>query len=254
MAKSDTSLAPDISNFFVHLLQTRCHLHSARTIDEAAQLDQNVHHFTMFHWACLRASAIIVCGIAPNGAMGIGQEDNMKTTLSRRSTAPIFALATTLPEPRELRFISHRLISSALHSLAFTSHLAVISLVGMALISATCGARLPFNAYSIDDPGLCHLIAALLVFCAVATARTDWQTARRTDDTLVYFGMVGVLLGLIMTVTKLSTSQADTLDNFKNILSSIYVDSATELYANLVACVGYLRLGTNAHLLAKQNV
>ena len=34
----------------------------------------------------------------------------------------------------------------------------------------------------------------------------------------------------------------------------IYVGAGIALYTNLLACIGYLWLGTNAHLLARQEV
>ena len=38
------------------------------------------------------------------------------------------------------------------------------------------------------------------------------------------------------------------------MVTAIYVGAGTALYTNLLACIGYLWLGTNAHLLARQEV
>ena len=43
-------------------------------------------------------------------------------------------------------------------------------------------------------------------------------------------------------------------EDFKQVVTSIYIGSGTALYTNLLACIGYLWLGTNAHLLARQEV
>jgi len=67
------------------------------------------------------------------------------------------------------------------------------------------------------------------------------------------FGAITVL-GLIMTVSNLTSANAQSFDNFKTIVAAIYIGSGTALYTNLLACIGYLWLGTNAHLLARQEV
>jgi heme A synthase len=99
-----------------------------------------------------------------------------------------------------------------------------------------------------------YLIAVLFLAGLVAVARRDWQTVRWSGNALVYLGMVGTVLGLIMTVSGLSADNAQSFDNFKTIVSSIYIGSGTALYTNLLACIGYLWLGTNAHLLAREEV
>ncbi len=66
--------------------------------------------------------------------------------------------------------------------------------------------------------------------------------------------MVGTVLGLIITVSSLSAADAQSFESFKRIVSAIYIGSGTALYTNLIACIGYLWLGTNAHLLARQEV
>jgi hypothetical protein len=100
---------------------------------------------------------------------------------------------------------------------------------------------------------MCYLITALFLAALVAVSRQDWQTVRWAGNALVYLGMVGTVLGLIITVNNLST-EASGFEDFKEVVSSIYIGSATALYTNLLACIGYLWLGTNAHLLARQEV
>ena len=41
---------------------------------------------------------------------------------------------------------------------------------------------------------------------------------------------------------------------FHSRVGNYYIGSGTALYTNLLACIGYLWLGTNAHLLARQEV
>ena len=88
----------------------------------------------------------------------------------------------------------------------------------------------------------------------VAVAFKDWQTVRWTGNSLVYLGMVGTVLGLIMTVSDLSVDKTQSFESFKAIITAIYVGAGIALYTNLLACIGYLWLGTNAHLLARQEV
>jgi hypothetical protein len=101
---------------------------------------------------------------------------------------------------------------------------------------------------------MCYLITLLFMAGLVATVRKDWQTVRWLGNVLVYLGMVGTVLGLIITVSNLSADKMQSFDSFKAIISAIYVGSGIALYANLLACIGYLWLGTNAHLLARQEV
>ena len=65
---------------------------------------------------------------------------------------------------------------------------------------------------------------------------------------------LGTVLGLIMTVSDLSVDKAQSFESFKAIITSIYVGAGIALYTNLLACIGYLWLGTNAHLLAREEV
>ncbi len=48
--------------------------------------------------------------------------------------------------------------------------------------------------------------------------------------------------------------QAQSFESFKQVVTAIYIGAGTALYTNLLACIGYLWLGTNAHLLARQEV
>src|SRR6185437_15583743 len=95
--------------------------------------------------------------------------------------------------------------------------------------------------------------AALFGWGLICCLRKDWQSVRWAGNALVYLGMVGTVLGLIITVSDLSVDKQG-FDDFKQVISSIYVGSATALYTNLLACIGYLWLGTNAHFLARQEV
>ena len=99
-----------------------------------------------------------------------------------------------------------------------------------------------------------YLITALFVIGLVSVARKDWQSVRWIGNTLVFLGMVGTVLGLIMTVSNLSVDNAQNFEGFKAIITAIYIGAGIALYTNLLACIGYLWLGTNAHLLARQEV
>jgi hypothetical protein len=136
----------------------------------------------------------------------------------------------------------------------FVARFAVINLVGLAMIAAAWAEGLLFKPYQADSSGMCYLITILFLAGLVAVFRKDWQTVRWAGNALVYLGMVGTVLGLIITVSDLTVDKAQNFDNFKTIVSSIYIGSGTALYTNLLACIGYLWLGTNAHLLARQEV
>jgi hypothetical protein len=136
----------------------------------------------------------------------------------------------------------------------FFARFAVINLVGLALLAAAWAEDLLLKPYRADESGMCYVITALFLAALVAVARQDWQTVRWAGNALVYLGMVGTLLGLIMTVSDLSVEKAQSFESFKTIVTAIYVGSGIALYTNLLACVGYLWLGTNAHLLARQEV
>jgi NADH:ubiquinone oxidoreductase subunit 2 (subunit N) len=136
----------------------------------------------------------------------------------------------------------------------FLARFAVINLIGVALLAAAWAEDLLLKPYRADESGMCYLITVLFAVGLVAVLRKDWQTVRWTGNTLVYLGMVGTVLGLIMTVSDLSVDKAQSFESFKAIIAAIYVGAGIALYTNLLACIGYLWLGTNAHLLARQEV
>ena len=137
---------------------------------------------------------------------------------------------------------------------AFAARFAVINLVGVALLAAAWAENLLMKPFQADSSGMCYLITALFLAGLIAVYRRDWQTVRWTGNVLVYLGMVGTVLGLIMTVSDLSAEKAQSFESFKAVITAIYIGSGTALYTNLIACIGYLWLGTNAHLLARQEV
>jgi uncharacterized membrane protein AbrB (regulator of aidB expression) len=136
----------------------------------------------------------------------------------------------------------------------FFARFAVINLVGVALLAAAWAEGLLLKPYRADASGMCYLITVLFLVGLVAVSRKDWQTVRWLGNSLVYLGMVGTVLGLIMTVSDLSVDKAQSFESFKTIVTAIYVGAGIALYTNLLACIGYLWLGTNAHLLARQEV
>jgi len=152
------------------------------------------------------------------------------------------------PSPRPATLAS-RVVQSP-----FFARFIVINLVGVALLAAAWAEGLLLKPYRADTSGMCYLITALFLAGLIAVSRKDWQTVRWTGNTLVYLGMVGTVLGLIMTVSDLSVDKAQSFESFKAIVTAIYVGAGTALYTNLLACIGYLWLGTNAHLLARQEV
>lgn len=145
-------------------------------------------------------------------------------------------------------------LSSRMARVPFLARFAIINLVGAALLAAAWAEGLLLKPYRADESGMCYLITVLFVVGLISVARKDWQTVRWIGNTLVYLGMVGTVLGLIMTVSDLSVDKAQSLESFKAIITAIYVGAGIALYTNLLACIGYLWLGTNAHLLARQEV
>jgi hypothetical protein len=139
-------------------------------------------------------------------------------------------------------------------SRAFLARFTVLNLIGAALLLASWAAGLLYRPYAADSSGMCWLITLLFAWGLVCVLRQDWQSVRWSGNALVYLGMVGTVLGLIITVSQLSADQAQSFDDFKQVVTSIYIGSATALYTNLLACIGYLWLGTNAHLLAREEV
>jgi len=137
---------------------------------------------------------------------------------------------------------------------AFAARFVVLNLVGAALVLAAWAEGLAYKPYAADSSGMCWLITALFLWGLVSVSRKDWQSVRWAGNALVYLGMVGTVLGLIITVSDLSADKGQSFEDFKQVVTAIYIGSATALYTNLLACIGYLWLGTNAHLLARQEV
>jgi NADH:ubiquinone oxidoreductase subunit 2 (subunit N) len=136
----------------------------------------------------------------------------------------------------------------------FAARFAVLNLIGAALIAGAWAEGWLLKPFQADSSGMCYLITVLFGWGLACCLRRDWQSVRWVGNALVYLGMVGTVLGLIITVSDLSADKAETFESFKSIVASIYVGSGTALYTNLLACIGYLWLGTNAHLLARQEV
>ncbi len=137
---------------------------------------------------------------------------------------------------------------------AFVARFTVINLVGAALVAAAWVEGLALKPYQADSSGMCFLITALFLWGLWRTFWRDWQAVRWIGNTLVYLGMVGTVLGLVVTVSALSVDQVQSFESFKAIIEAIFVGSGTALYTNLLACIGYLWLGTNAQLLARQEI
>jgi NADH:ubiquinone oxidoreductase subunit 2 (subunit N) len=136
----------------------------------------------------------------------------------------------------------------------FVPRFAVLNLIGAALIGAAWAQGLLFKPFQADSSGMCYLITVLFAWGLACCLRRDWQSVRWVGNALVYLGMVGTVLGLIITVSDLSADKAESFESFRQIVTAIYIGSGTALYTNLLACIGYLWLGTNAHLLARQEV
>ncbi len=137
---------------------------------------------------------------------------------------------------------------------AFMSRFCVLNLIGAALIGAVWAEGLLLKPFEADSSYMCYGITALFAWGLYCVARRDWQSVRWAGNALVYLGMVGTVLGLIITVSELSAEKGQSFEDFKQVVTAIYIGSATALYTNLLACIGYLWLGTNAHLLARQEV
>jgi hypothetical protein len=137
---------------------------------------------------------------------------------------------------------------------SFLARFVVLNLIGAALVAAAWAEGLLAKPYEADTSGMCYFITALFLWGLVSCVRRDWQSVRWIGNVLVYLGMVGTVLGLIMTVGDLSADKAQSFESFKAVVTAIYIGSGTALYTNLLASVGYLWLGTNAFLLARQEV
>ena len=157
------------------------------------------------------------------------------------------------PENRDVH-PQRETLSARVSQVPFLARFTVINLVGVALLAAAWAEGLLLKPYRADVSGMCYLITVLFVVGLVAVARKNWQTVRWIGNTLVYLGMVGTVLGLIMTVSDLTVDKAQSFESFKGIIAAIYVGAGIALYTNLLACIGYLWLGTNAHLLAGEEV
>jgi hypothetical protein len=155
---------------------------------------------------------------------------------------------------REQQALLHRIFNTKSDDQRFVARFIIINLIGLALLAATWAQGLLFRPFQADHSGICYLMTALFAIGIGAVYFKDWQTVRWIGNGLVYLGMVGTVLGLILTVSDLNVDNAQNFESFKTIITAIYVGSGTALYANLVACVFYLWLGTLAHLLARQEV
>jgi NADH:ubiquinone oxidoreductase subunit 2 (subunit N) len=174
----------------------------------------------------------------------------------RNSRADVLLLkpvGSAVPDNLDVRARPETL-ASRVRQFPFLARFAVINLVGVALLAAAWAEGLLLKPYRADESGMCYLITILFLAGLVAVARKDWQAVRWAGNALVYLGMVGTVLGLIMTVSDLSADKAQSFESFKTIVTAIYVGAGVALYTNLLACIGYLWLGTNAHLLARQEV
>lgn len=138
--------------------------------------------------------------------------------------------------------------------MAHLSRFIVLNLIFIAACGVAWIEDLLFVPFAADRSRMCWLILALFLWGVIAVGLKAWATVRWAGNALVYLGMVGTVLGLIMTVDQLGSADAASFDDFKRIVTAIYIGSGTALYTNLLACIGYLWLGTLAHLLAKVEV
>jgi hypothetical protein len=173
-------------------------------------------------------------------------------TLPQNAAAPESAKSGPAPgvhdQQQRLQVAFQRPIANA-----FYARFAMLNLIGAAMLAAAWAQGLLLKPYQADSSRMCYLITVLFAWGLICCLRKDWQSVRWSGNALVYLGMVGTVLGLIITVGDLS-AEASGFEDFKQVVSSIYIGSATALYTNLLACIGYLWLGTNAHLLARQEV
>jgi hypothetical protein len=176
-----------------------------------------------------------------------------KARIGASRTEPAATVEAAGPVSR-LHPLSARDDQSRASPKAFVTRFTVINLVGVALVAAAWAEGWALKPYQADSSGMCFLITALFLWGLWRTFRSDWQAVRWIGNTLVYLGMVGTVLGLVVTVSALSVDQVQSFESFKSIIEAIFIGSGTALYTNLLACVGYLWLGTNAQLLARQEI
>jgi NADH:ubiquinone oxidoreductase subunit 2 (subunit N) len=172
---------------------------------------------------------------------------------SRPDVLMLKPVGSAVPDNLDLH-VRPETLASRIGQFPFAARFAVINLIGVALLAAAWAEGLLVKPYRADESGMCYLITALFLAGLVAVSRKDWQTVRWLGNSLVYLGMVGTVLGLIITVSDLSVDKAQSFESFKAIVTAIYVGAGIALYTNLLACIGYLWLGTNAHLLAREEV
>jgi hypothetical protein len=154
----------------------------------------------------------------------------------------------------QLQRIVRRSVQNNAAGTAFLARFVVLNLIGAALVAAAWAEGLAGKPYHADVSGMCLLITALFLWGLCCAFRRDWQAVRWIGNTLVYLGMVGTVLGLIVTVSELTVDGAQNFDSFTTIISAIFIGSGTALYTNLLACIGYLWLGTNAQLLCREEI
>jgi hypothetical protein len=126
-------------------------------------------------------------------------------------------------------------LASRVTEFPFFARFAVINLVGVALLAAAWAEGFLLKPYRADASGMCYLITVLFLVGLVAVSRKDWQTVRWLGNSLVYLGMVGTVLGLIMTVSDLSVDKAQSFESFKTIVTAIYVVILDTIGARLCA-------------------
>ena len=144
-----------------------------------------------------------------------------------RPEKPLVALDVRAQQDK----LSRSFALSAEHG--FLARFVVLNLIGAALVAAAWAEDLLAKPYQADTSGMCWLITALFGWGLVCCVRRDWQSVRWAGNVLVYLGMVGTVLGLIMTVSDLSVDKAQSFESFKQVVTAIYIGAGTALYTNL---------------------